>query len=207
MVARLTFNLSERLHCHLIRALGASMRMSRFIIAVATVLLFQTDAYADNTLEQRFSFASAVLQVRVVESTHHPSSIRGDPKAIQLTAKLFVLRSWKGAFPAGTTITATTATQQVCTGICPPPYPLQMGQELVIFLVDTMEPVRVYSGFVVDASQSTVRALDALAAKPLTSLKSFNQTSNFCAVTCRLIQALARDSAVRTEQCGFEIIQ
>ena len=54
-------------------------------------------------------------------------------------SKFLVLRSWKGPFPAGATITAYTAA--LCFGPQCEPFPNQAGQSVVIFFADDSQPI------------------------------------------------------------------
>ena len=146
--------------------LGAGMRVPLTIAFVAVALVFQMGAHADPTLAQRFNFAKAVVLVRVVESTF-PATVTPDYEwwSRNSLAKLLVIRSWKGSFLAGTTVTA--GPWQFCGGQCAS-YPFQAGQELVIFVFDVTEPINVLPSAVVEGSNvdGVLRGLDALAVKP-----------------------------------------
>jgi hypothetical protein len=139
------------------------MRVPLVNAVVAATLLFQMDAHADPALAQRFNFAKAVVLVRVVESTF-PATVTPDYelRSLDSLAKLLIIRSWKGPFPPGITVTA--GPWQFCGGQCAS-YPFQAGQELVIFVANVGEPINVLPIAVVEGSdvEGVLRELDALA--------------------------------------------
>jgi hypothetical protein len=148
------------------------MRVPLTAAVVAAALLFQTEAQADSSLEQLFQSARAAVLVRVLESTYpSPPSKRDSESFSRLwdaTAKLLVLRSWKGPFLAGSTISASG--KDPCFGPCVP-YQFQVGQEVVVFLYEEGEPVHAFAQFpnsVIDGDhgirvEDAVRMLDAAA--------------------------------------------
>jgi hypothetical protein len=135
------------------------MRLPVIAAVAIAALLFHTDGRADPT--QEFHDARAAVLVRVLESTYPSPAV---------TAKLLVLRSWKGPFPVGTTITAYAT--EVCAGACIPTYPFQVGQEVLVFLYEEVGPghIFVYPNAVIDGDHGVrvddaIRMLDAAAAK------------------------------------------
>jgi hypothetical protein len=77
------------------------MRVPLVNAVVAATLLFQMHAHADPALAQWFNFAKAAVLVRVVESTF-PATLTPDYelRSLDSLAKLLIIRSWKGPFPA-----------------------------------------------------------------------------------------------------------
>jgi hypothetical protein len=142
------------------------MRVPLTTAVVTAALLFQGEAQADLTLAQRVAYAKAVVLVQVVESSYPPPAAALDYyiRAINSLAKLRVIRSWKGPYSTGATVTAET--QQICGGFCFP-YPFQVGQEVVVFTYDAAEPIHAYQGSVIDGSlvAQAIKELDALAVK------------------------------------------
>ena len=150
------------------------MRMPLTAGVFASALLFHGYAQADSTLAQELHNARAAVLVRVLESTYPVPTYSGDRDSMlrmwNATAKLLVLRSWKGQFPVGATITA--AAVDMCAGACMP-YPFQVGQEVVVFLYEEGEPVHAfaYPTSVIDGVhgirvEDAIKTLDAAKAKP-----------------------------------------
>ena len=90
----------------------------------------------------QFANAHAVVLVRVSESTYPPNSDSLDyySRSLRATARIQVLRSWKGPFSAGQFI--AVATRQECLGFCVP-YAFQRGEEVLVFVEDTAQPLSV----------------------------------------------------------------
>jgi hypothetical protein len=151
--------------------LGAGMRVPLTTAVVAAALLFQADAQADPTLAERFNSATAVVLVRVVESTYgRADTLHG----VTPTAKLLVMRSWKGPFRPGATV--DVGTKVLCAGGNCAPYPFQTNQEVVVLVYGPIygprqtifpDPESVIDG---DHVEDAKRVLDEAAAKnrPLT---------------------------------------
>ena len=111
------------------------MRATLTSVTAAAAVCLLTAANIDlSTPAARFNAAKVVALVRVVETVSAPDSELGP------LTKLLVLRSWKGPFSDGTTITA--AREAVVGGCCMPFPPLQAGQLMVIFSLRDVQPIR-----------------------------------------------------------------
>lgn len=101
--------------------------------------------------------AQTVILVHVVESTFPPEVHSPDVFA---HATVLVLKSWKGPFSTGREL--QVAPPGGCAGSTCLPYPLQAGDDLLIFTQATAEPIFAMQGFVWRAveSQAAITALD-----------------------------------------------
>jgi hypothetical protein len=124
---------------------------------------------------EEFTNARAVVLVRVIASTYPSQALSTYPSEAskrdyllalgRSTAKLKVLRSWKGPYSAGASVAVATQ-QQLCAGQCAP-YPFQVGEKVVVFIADSAEPISVAPSSVINAAhvKDAIPVLDALAAK------------------------------------------
>jgi hypothetical protein len=144
--------------------LGAGMRVPLTAAAVAVALPFLAGAQADlSTVAGRFSAAKVVVLVRLVE----PPEVDARTPDLGELSKFLVVRSWKGPFPVGSTITAATAA--VCGGALCAPYPTQVGALVVIFSLGDVQPLwPIMTDYPVDEAhiEEATGELDALAAHP-----------------------------------------
>jgi hypothetical protein len=142
------------------------MRAPLTIAIIFAALPFQAGAQA-LTQTQRFDSAKAVVLVEVLESSYPSPGVAAKAYLGALmtgTAKLRVVRSWKGPYPAGAIITA--GPEQICAGLCPV-YPFQFGQEVIVFIGDLAEPIHPHEESVLEGSpvEQAAKELDALAVK------------------------------------------
>lgn len=103
-------------------------RMKRFMASAAGVDVFATEA-------ERFRAAKVVVLVRLLE----PPRVDTRDSSLGPLSKFLVLRSWKGPFSAGATITAATAA--LCYGADCKPNPTQAGQMVLIFSLGDVQPI------------------------------------------------------------------
>ena len=142
----------------------------RPVLLLATLLfspyrVFADDAHCDTSdLEQRFDAAKLVILVHVTDSTF-PGRDTPDTsgRAISGTAKLLVVRSWKGALRSGDSVMAGPPN----FGINGPwiPYRVYVGDEVLVF-ADVVDPVWLDSFFckMIDVAHAgdPIAALDSL---------------------------------------------
>jgi len=136
---------------------------------------FEVRAQAGIPFAEEFTNSTAVVLVRVIASTYPSQAASTYPSEaskrdyllalVRSTAKLKVLRSWKGPYSAGASVAVATP-QRLCTGQCIP-YPFQVGEEVVVFIGDSAEPISVEPSSVINAAhvKDAIPVLDALAAK------------------------------------------
>jgi hypothetical protein len=109
-----------------------------------------------NDAEQGFEYLESIVLVRVIDSTFLAKLTRDTPDAASgAHATARVVRAWKGPFAAGTVVHLVAP--MACAG--PPgsclPYPVQKGDELLVFAGAT-DPL-------VAAKSWTRRAADSIA--------------------------------------------
>jgi hypothetical protein len=113
------------------------------------------------TEAERFRAAKVVALIRLLE----PPQVDPRDSSWGPLSKFLVIRSWKGPFAAGTTVTA--ATTAACYGYVPGcrPFPLQVGQMVVILGLVDVQPIYQFSAQIVDEEhvEQATRKLDALA--------------------------------------------
>jgi hypothetical protein len=128
-------------------------RMKRFSASAAGVNVFATES-------ELFRAAKVVVLVRLLESP------QVDPRDSSLgpLSKFLVVRSWKGPFSGGATITVATAAMCYgpnCTDFL---IPKQVGQLVMIFSLVDAQPIYPLSVDGIDVDKKT-RYLDTLAAQ------------------------------------------
>jgi len=109
---------------------------------------------------EEFRTAKVVALVRLLE----PPQVDPRDTSWGPLSKFLVIRSWKGPFAAGTTMTA--ATTALCFGPGCRPFPTQVGQFVVISSYLDVQPIYQLSSYTVDEAhvEEATRKLDALAA-------------------------------------------
>jgi hypothetical protein len=115
----------------------------------------------DTTGAERFRAAKVVALVRLLE----PPQIDPRDSSLGPLSKFLVIRSWRGPFTAGTTITAATAGP--CLGPECAPLPTHAGQSAVIYSLGDVQPIYpVISVFGVDEAnvEKATHELNAFAA-------------------------------------------
>jgi len=120
----------------------------------------------DRETRSRFEAWQTVILVHVVESTF-PSALEfPDRYPLGGEATVLVLKSWKGPFVAG--LTLHVATPGFCAGSSCLPYPLQAGQDVLIFDQRTEDPLMAMEQFVSTAADSkeAMATLDQLMQGP-----------------------------------------
>ncbi len=111
---------------------------------------------------ERFRAAKVVALVRLLEPAQYNS------RDYSWLYKGVVMRSWKGPFPAGATITATTLATMCLRPDCPPS-PNKTGQLLVLYSLGEVQPVYpIIEHYGVNESQLRVESGDCL--EPISSL-------------------------------------
>jgi len=105
----------------------------------------------------RFRAAKVIALVRLLE----PPQVDPRDSSLGQLSKFLVIRSWKGPFAAGATMTATTA---LCFGPNCNPIPTQVGQVVMIFSLGDAQPIYPMSVDGIDVDKKT-RELDTLAAQ------------------------------------------
>jgi hypothetical protein len=110
-----------------------------------------------STDTDRFRVAKVVVLVRLLE----PPQVDPSDSSLGPLSKFLVIRSWKGPFSAGATITAATAA--MCYGPNCKLYPTQAGQLVLIFSLGDVQPI--YPIIAVDGRDvdRKTRELDTLA--------------------------------------------
>ena len=136
------------------------------LLAILLSTLWMTSITASEpsrkNLQIRFSFEAAqtVILVRIVESTFPTvPDLAHNPLFIP-SASALVLRSWKGPFSAG--LLLHLAPPSFCAGSNCQPYPVQAGEEVLIFAQQARDPITAIQGNVYRAaeSQSMMEVLD-----------------------------------------------
>jgi hypothetical protein len=110
---------------------------------------------------EQFRTAKVVALVRLLE----PPQVDPRDSSWGPLSKFLVIRSWKGPFAAGTTMTAATAA--MCYGPSCSPFPTHAGQLVVIYSLGDVQPIYPVSvGYTVDEAhvEKATHELDALAA-------------------------------------------
>jgi len=105
-------------------------RMKRFNAPAAKVPIFATEA-------EQFRAAKVVVLVRLLE----PPQVDPSDSSLGPLSKFLVIRSWKGPFSAGATITVATAATcygPSCTAFL---VPKQVGQSVMIFSLGDAQPI------------------------------------------------------------------
>jgi hypothetical protein len=105
----------------------------------------------DWQIKSSFETAQTVILVRVVESTFPAVADAADDPPFPKASAL-VLRSWKGPFSTG--LLLHLAPPYVCVGFSCQPYPVQAGDEVLIFTQGTRDPITVIQGMVFRAAES-----------------------------------------------------
>jgi hypothetical protein len=136
---------------------GAPMFRGAFALLAALLIASRVDATppADSVIRASLEGAQVIILVHVVEST--PPSTR---------AKVQVLKSWKGPFPAGRVLHVEPP--ELCGSSTCEPYLFQAGDDqLLIFLFDARDhdPIAAWQGWVWSPaeSQALIGALDQAA--------------------------------------------
>ena len=113
----------------------------------------------DWQIKPSFETTQTVVLVRVVESTF-PAVANSAPDYDFAHATALVLKSWKGPFSAGRLLHITPPGG--CAGSNCTPYPLQAGDEVLIFTQRTEDPITALQGMVFRApeSQSMMEVMD-----------------------------------------------
>ena len=140
-------------------------------VLLLAMLLFSScrvsadDAHCDTSdLEQRFDAAKLVILVHVTDSTF-PGRDTPDAssQAILGTAKLLVVRSWKGALRSGDSVMAGPPNFFINGSWIP--YRVYVGDEVLVF-ADVVDPVWLDSSFckVINVAHAgdQIAALDSL---------------------------------------------
>jgi hypothetical protein len=130
--------------------------MKTFLALVFSTLLVASRAVSATSLpdwqiESNFETAHTVILVRVVESTF-PAVADFSPDSAFARATALVLKSWKGPFSAGRLL--HIAPPGDCIGFSCLPYPLQAGDEVLIFSQRTEDPIIAVEGLVFRAAES-----------------------------------------------------
>jgi hypothetical protein len=119
-----------------------------------------------STDAERFRAAKFVALVRLLE----PPQVDPRDSSWGPLSKFLVLRSWKGPFSAGATVTAATAAMCYgprCTDFL---FPKKVGQFAVISSLQDLQPIFPISGYGVDEAhiEGATAKVDALAAQTAT---------------------------------------
>jgi hypothetical protein len=118
---------------------------------------------ADWEVRLRYEGWQTVILVHVVESSFPPviDSV-DDDSILDASATVLVLKSWKGPFAAGRVL--HVAPLGGCAGSSCVSYPLQAGDDLLIFDQRTEDPIHAVQPFVLRAedSKAAMATLDQL---------------------------------------------